>query len=95
MNPKRVYRLEGLKLRRNKRKRVGHHPRGKLIEPVLVNGRWSMDFMVDQLSQDRRFRILNVVDDFSRETLACEAAFSLPGVAGVDIARSDRRATWL
>ncbi len=87
VNPKRVYRLYrlgGLKLRPKKRKRVSRH-RQKLVEPKHVNDRWSMDFMSDQLAQGRRFRILNVVDDCSREALASEAEYSLPGVAVVDV----------
>ena len=82
MNAKRVYRLyrlEGLKLRRKKRKRVSHHPRTPLLEPNNVNERWSMDFMSDQLANSRRFRTLNVVDDCSREALAIEVTASLPG----------------
>ncbi len=88
VNPKRIYRLYrlgGLKLRPKKRKRVSRHPRQKLVEPKHVNARWSMDFMSDQLAQGRRFRILNVVDDCSREALASEAEYSLPGVAVVDV----------
>jgi putative transposase len=44
-----------------------------------------MDFMTDQLANGRRFRILNVVDDFSREDLASEAAFPLPAIAVVRV----------
>ena len=88
VNPKRIYRLyrqEGLKLRPKKRKRVSRHPRQKLVEPKQVNDRWSMDFMSDQLAHGRRFRILNVVDDCSREALASDAEYSLPGVGVVDV----------
>ena len=76
VNPKRVYRLyrqEGLKLRRQKRKRVSRHPRQPLAEPARPNDLWSLDFVSDQLASGRRFRVLNVVDDYSREALACEA----------------------
>ena len=62
--------------------------------PTKLNERWSMDFMSDQLSTTgRRFRILNIVDDFSREALACEVDFSLPGVRVVqalDLLKVDR-----
>lgn len=45
-----------------------------------------MDFMSDQLSTTgRRFRVLNVVDDFTREALACEVDFSLPGARVVQV----------
>ena len=44
------------------------------------NQRWSLDFVSDALSEGRRFRILNVIDDFSRECLASVVDTSLPGV---------------
>ncbi|MFP3441313.1 DDE-type integrase/transposase/recombinase, partial [Pantoea sp. SIMBA_133] len=39
---------------------------------------WSMDFMHDQLNDGRRYRLLNVIDDFNREGLGIEVDFSLP-----------------
>ena len=38
-----------------------------MLVPDKVNQRWSMDFVSDQLANGRRFRVLNVVDDYSRE----------------------------
>lgn len=75
----RLYRLDGLKVRRKRRKRVAHHPRVRLPSPSRPNERWSMDFVCDQLADGRRFRTLNVVDDFTRESLAIEVGTSLPG----------------
>jgi len=46
--------------------------------PDAPNKRWSMDFTSDSLYSGRRFRTLNVVDDFSRESVGIEVAFSLP-----------------
>ncbi len=43
------------------------------------NQRWSMDFVHDALSDGRRFRILAVVDDYTRENLCLVADTSLPG----------------
>jgi putative transposase len=48
--------------------------------PERLNQRWSLDFIGDTLSDGRRFRILCIVDDFSRECLACVADTSLSGV---------------
>src|SRR5271166_3481776 len=48
--------------------------------PHAVNQRWSLDFVSDTLADGRRFRILCVVDDFSRECLATVADTSLSGV---------------
>jgi putative transposase len=47
--------------------------------PSRPNERWSMDFMSDQLADGRRFRTLNIGDDFTRESLAIEVGTSLPG----------------
>ncbi len=48
--------------------------------PQGPNQRWSLDFVSDTLSEGRRFRILNVIDDFSRECLASVVDTSLSGV---------------
>jgi putative transposase len=47
--------------------------------PQGPNQRWSLDFLSDQLSDSRRFRILAVVDDFTRECLTLVADTSLSG----------------
>jgi len=73
----RLYREEGLAVRRRKRKRVSV-PRRPMIVPQRVNERWSMDYMSDVLRGGRRIRIFNVVDDLSRECLASEVDTSLP-----------------
>ena len=75
VNVKRVYRLyreEGLAVRRRKRKRLVREP---AAEPRLTqpNQEWAMDFIVDGLANGRMVRILSVVDVFTRECLALEA----------------------
>jgi putative transposase len=75
VNVKRVYRLyreEGLAVRRRKRKRLMREP---AAEPRLTraNQEWAMDFIVDGLANGRMVRILSVVDVFTRECLALEA----------------------
>lgn len=81
VNHKRVYRLyveEKLGLRRKRgRKRSGM--RQPLVEPTGANQTWSVDFMTDARSSGRRFRTLNIVDDFTREALAIEVDTSLGG----------------
>lgn len=82
INHKRVYRLyclEGLAVRRKKRKRI-MQKRVPTVIPMGPNERWSMDFVSDQLSDGRVFRTLNIVDDFSRESLAIEVDASLSGL---------------
>lgn len=76
----RLYRLDGLMVRRKKRKSYSRVQRRPLIVPSGPNERWSMDFTSDQLADGRSFRTLNVVDDFTRESLAIEADTSLPGL---------------
>ncbi len=69
VNHKRIYRLyreEGLKIRKQARKRVAR-TRLELSRPTRVNERWSGDFMSDSIAGGRRFRIGNVVDDLSRQ----------------------------
>ena len=75
----RLYRAEGLSLRRKRRRKAGSHLRVMLPAPNRVNERWSMDFVTDSLVNGRRFRALTIVDDHSRESVAIEADFSLTG----------------
>ncbi len=44
--------------------------RGRLMTEALANARWSVDFVQDQCADGRRFRILNVIDDVTKESLA-------------------------
>ena len=74
----RVYREEGLTVRRRKRKRVAI-PRTPLAMPRHANERWSMDFVSDALGDGRKFRALTLVDDCTRESPAIEVDVSLPG----------------
>jgi putative transposase len=88
VNHKRVYRLyrqEGLGVRRRKRKRMGAVERQPLAIPMRRNERWSMDFVSDALSEGRKFRSLNIVDDFSRECLAAEVDTSITGARVVRV----------
>jgi putative transposase len=83
VNLKKVYRLyreEGLAVRRRRGRRRATGSRGALTLPQSADQRWSLDFVADQLADGRRFRILTVVDDFTRECLAAVADTSLPGL---------------
>jgi putative transposase len=80
-NHKRTYRVyceEGLQVRTKRRKKISR-PRVPILVPDAVNQRWSMDFVSDQLASGRRFRVLNVVDDFSREYIVKVVDFSISG----------------
>ena len=74
----RLYREEGLTVRRRYRKRVAR-PRIEMPTPRRADEQWSMDFMRDQLAGGRVFRLLTVVDHFTRESPVIEVDLSLPG----------------
>jgi len=74
----RLYRLEGLAIRRRGRKRVAVR-RGRPPGPSRPNEQWALDFLSDALASGRRIRLLTVIDTFAREALAIEVDTSLPG----------------
>ena len=78
----RIYREEGLSLRRKRRKKLPAVARVPLPKAAGPNHCWSMDFVADQLSDGRRFRCLTMVDDFTRQSPAIEVDTSIGG-AGV------------
>ena len=87
VNHKRVYRLyraEGLAVRRKARKKLAARERVQKPAVSAANQRWSMDFMQGQLASGQRFRVLNVVDDFTRECLMMHVGTS---ITGADVAR--------
>src|SRR5215471_20501563 len=57
-----------------------HWAPAPLALPQGQNQRWSLDFLHDQLSDGRRFRILAILDDFTRECLTLVADTSLSGL---------------
>ncbi len=75
----RLYRLDGLAVRRRTRKRVARRERGPQPGPVRPNEHWALDFLSDALASGRRIRLLTVVDLCTREALAIEVDTSLPG----------------
>jgi len=82
VNHKRVYRLyreEGLSLRRRKRKRLTSEGRGPGEAASGPNEVWSLDFVSDATATSRRLKLLTVVDTFTRESLAIEVDTSISG----------------
>ncbi len=65
----RLHREEGLTVRRRKVRRRAVGARAPAPVLALPNQRWSLDFVHDQLATGRRFRILDIVDDVTRECL--------------------------
>jgi putative transposase len=73
VNAKRIYRIyseEGLTVRTPQRKKLASRTRVPLPAAVRPNQRWSMDFMAARLHDNRLFRILTVVDQYTRECVA-------------------------
>ena len=81
----RIYREEGLVLRRKRRRKGAAGIRVTMPTPVKPNERWSMDFVADSIVTGRRFRALAIVDDFSRECPAIEVDTSLGGARVVRV----------
>jgi putative transposase len=82
VNHKRVYRLyreEGLSLRRRKRKRLTSEGRGPGEAATRPDQVWSLDFVSDALAPGRRLKLLTVVDTYTRESLVVEVDTSISG----------------
>ena len=87
----RLYREEGLSMRRRRRKKRSVVPRQPRALPEAANVRWSMDFVSDAFSSGRRFRALTIVDDFTRECPVIEVDTSLPAARVIEVLEQLRR----
>jgi putative transposase len=76
----RVYKAMRLNIRRRSKKRLPERVKQPLIVPTAPNQCWSLDFMSDALADGRKFRVLNVIDDYNRESLQIEVDTSLPAL---------------
>ena len=77
---RRLYREERLQVRRRGGRKRALGTRAPMALPQGPNQRWSLDFLSDAFADGRRFRILAIVDDFTRECLALVPDTSLPGL---------------
>jgi transposase InsO family protein len=75
----RLYGEEGLAVRRRKSRRRIAVARTPIPRPEGPNSRWSTDFVHDQLANGRRFWVLTIIDDVTRECLAAVPDTSLSG----------------
>ena len=77
---RRLYREERLQMRRRGGRKRALGTRAPMTLPQGPNQRWSLDFLSDAFSDGRPFRILAIVDDFTRECLALVSDTSLSGL---------------
>jgi len=75
----RLYREEGLMVRKRRSRRRAVGTRAPILVEAKANARWSLDFVHDQFACGRRFRVLNIVDDVTRECLAAIPDTSISG----------------
>jgi putative transposase len=88
VNRKRVQRLwrqEGLRVpaRKRKRRRLGDNSDGKRVRATRPDHVWALDFQADETADGRAIRLLNVVDEFTREALAMQCGRSIDAEATV------------
>ena len=82
VNAKRIYRLyteDGLTVRSKVRRKIARRQRTPLLRAIRPNQRWAMDFVSERLYDGRWFRVLTVVDQFTRECLLLLTDSSLTG----------------
>jgi putative transposase len=91
----RLYRLDGLAIRRRKRQRVALPPRGIQTTSTWQRGEvWAMDFLPDVLADGRRFRLLNILDPVTRACLATLGRYLVAWTARGAQPGAARRALW-
>lgn len=75
----RIYREENLQVPKRKKRKTAYKRKERPEAPARANERWSMDFVHDATASGRKLRMLNVVDDYTRECLWVETDTSLNG----------------
>jgi len=84
---RRIYLKLGMAQRRKIKRRIPNPDKKVLLQPTRPNITWSLDFMEDRLENGRRFRTLNIIDDYNREVLAIEVDYSFPSAKVVDMVK--------
>jgi len=89
---RRVYKKLGMTHRRKMKRRIPNPEKQILLQPIRPNLTWSIDFMEDRLENGRKFRTLNILDDYNREVLTIEVDFSFPSKRVIE--RIERIIEW-
>ena len=88
---RRLYREEKLQVRKRGGRKRALGTRRPMLVPDRTNQRWSLDFVSDAFTDGRRFRVLAIIDDFSRKCFALVADTSL---SGLRVARELDQLVW-
>ena len=75
----RLYREEGLGVRKRRARRRAVGTRAPIVVEAKPNARWSLDFVHDQFANGRRFRVLNIIDDVTKQCLGAIPDTSISG----------------
>jgi putative transposase len=73
--------------RRKAKRRIPNPEKQALLQPIRPNLTWSVDFMEDRLENGRKFRTLNLIDDYNREALTIDIDFSFPSEKTVEMVK--------
>ena len=73
-----VYKMMKLNIKSRCKRRIPRRVAMPLSIPANINHTWSVDFMSDSLTDGRRFRTLNIIDDYNREALFVDVDISIP-----------------
>jgi putative transposase len=84
---KRVYKKLGMSRRKKMKRRIQNPKKTALLQPIRPNLTWSLDFMHDVLENGRKFRTLNIIDDYNREALNVEVDYSFPSNRVIETVR--------
>ncbi len=88
-----MYKENEFQLKHRKKQRIAIDERKPMPKASRLNEVWSIDFMSDSLSNSRKFRTFNVLDDFNREVLTIEVDTSLPSariIRSLEVIGSER-----
>jgi len=81
---RRIYLKLGMNRRPKNKRRIANPEKQILLQPLHPNFTWSIDFMEDKLMNGRKFRTLNIIDDFNREALNIIIGYSFSSTKVVE-----------